>query len=150
MKGLKAKIDSGKGSKVAKKSTTRQNKKTEVKEDVYQFIRREKGDIFLRSSVIEQFAKVEVDIKEIDNELMLFELKRENYLKEVEILKMKIQLMERDKRDVETAIHHKKTEKKNIRILQSEYRSKICKELGEKVTKFGYNPDTYEVVLENS
>lgn len=150
MRGLKAKIETGKQSKVAKKTTKRQTKKTEEKkEDVYRFIRREKQDVFLKKEVIEQFSTFESDVKTIDNELMLFELKRENYAKEVEVLKMKIQLLERDKRDVETAIHHKKTEKKNTRTLQSEYRTKICRELGEKVTKFGYNPETYEVFVDN-
>lgn len=150
MKGLKAKIEGEKTSKVAKKTTKRQTKKSEEKkEDVYQFIKRENDTIYLKNSVIDQFDKFEQDVKSVDNELMLFELKKEHYAKDIELFRMKIQLLERDKRDIETAIHHKKTEKKNIRTLQSEYRTKVCRELGDKITKFGYDPDTFEVFTEN-
>lgn len=151
MKGIKAKIDDGKSSKVAKKTTKRQTKKEEkVEEEVYQFIEYIDKEVHLKSSVVDQFDKFEKDVKAVDNELMLFELKRENYEKDIELMKAKIQLIERDKRDVDTAIFHKKTEKKNIRTLQAEYRSKICRELGEGVTSFGYHPDTLKVELQKS
>jgi hypothetical protein len=150
--GIKAKIDTGKSTKVAKKTGRRQTKKVveEEKVDPYRFIRREGDSIFLKKEVIEQFDKFGADIKAVDNELMLFELKKENYELQVETMKQKIELINRDKRDVETAIFHKKTEKKNIRTLQGEHRFKICKELGDGTTSFGYDEDTLEVKVQKT
>lgn len=143
---IKAKIDTGKSSKVAKKTGRRQTKKVVQKEeekvDPYAYIRREGDEIYLKDDVVKQFDKFDEDVKGVDGELMLFELKKENYDLRISSMKKEIQLIERDKRDVETAIFHKKTEKKNINTLRGEYRFKICKELGDGVTQFGYHPDT--------
>jgi len=151
-RGIKAKIEGNKPNKVAKKTTKGQNGKEAPKKktDVYEFIRRDNQDIYLKDQVIEKFDEFGKDIKEINNELMLFQFKKDGYDKDVEILKLRIQMLERDKRDVESAIFHKNTEKKNKGKLLVEYRKKICRELGVGVTEFGYHPDTLLVEVGNN
>ena len=80
MKGIKAKVDDGKKAKVAKKTTRRQTNKSTKVEDVYQYIRKDKeGTIYLKDSVIKEFDNYNLKSKDIDNELMLFTLKKENH-----------------------------------------------------------------------
>lgn len=142
--GIKAKIDKGQPTKVAKKTSKRQTKKS-AKSDVYAFIERDGDKIFLKPEVVEKFDEFESDFKNIQNEQMLFELKKENISLQVENKNKEIKLLERDKRDVETAIFHKKTELKQKKQLLGEYRTKITRELGNTVTSFGFDPDTLEI-----
>jgi vacuolar-type H+-ATPase catalytic subunit A/Vma1 len=146
-KGIKAKIDTG---KVAKKTTKRQNKvekKVEEEVEVYRFIDKKDDSMFLKQNVVDTIDEFVSSVKEVDNMAMMLELKKDNYEKTIENMRLQIRLIENDKRDVDTAIFHKKKEKNELKTLHSEFLIKVSREIGTK-NKFGYNPDTLEISLE--
>jgi hypothetical protein len=152
MKGLKAKVDKP-VEQVAKTSPKVQNKNTSKKEvkkpkkpkkPVYEYIERKDGVNYLLEDTVNKFSSFDTQVKELDGEILKQEHKKENVELRIENMKLRIQLAEKEKRDIETAVFHFKTEKKKAGLLKAEYVTKVGRELGN-IKNFGYDPDTLEV-----
>lgn len=156
--GVKVNFDDG---KVDDKKDLVENKEVEVEEveEVKELVYVKKGmAIDSEGEEYEAFfllpeynAVIEKDkdaLGAIDSEINLFALKKENVDHQIENMKLQIKLMDRDARDIDTAIFHKKTEKKNIKLRHAEFVEKIGREIGAKKNSFGINPDTLEIVTD--
>ena len=144
MKGIRAKIDTDEAPKIAKKRTKVQNKS----KDAYKYVTKKDGKNFIKVETVKEFDDFEKNIKAVDSEINLLALRQQNFDLRIENLEKDIQILKRDKRDIEAAIFHKKTEKKKANILKDEFRTKVCREIGEGVSSFGYHPESLEIFTE--
>lgn len=127
---------------------TKKEEKKPKKADDYKYIRKEKdGRMFLLKETSQELEQSQEIRQKIDNELSLLTLKEGNLDKDKEILKLKIELIERDCRDVKTAKMFKIEEKRKENIKHSEYMDKVKKEVGHQT--FGLSEED-EIKLGNS